>query len=98
MIASNLHVVAAIARSVGASITHYPVIKNEIEELKKAVNDAVPDHDLILISGGSSKGEKDYTAFVIEELGRIIVNGMAIIPGKTTILADICEPVIACQN
>ena len=95
MIASNLHVVAAIARSVGASITHYPVIKNEIEEIKKAVNDAVPDHDLILISGGSSKGEKDYTAFVIEELGRIIVNGMATIPGKTTILGDIGgKPVI----
>ena len=35
MIASNLHVVAAIARSVGASITHYPVIKNEIEEIKR---------------------------------------------------------------
>ncbi|MDD3574288.1 MAG: molybdopterin biosynthesis protein [Methanospirillum sp.] len=95
MISSNLYMIAALTRSVGATVTHYPIIKNEKEKIKENILNAIPEHDIILISGGSSKGEKDYTASVIEELGTIIVNGIAIVPAKTTILADIeGKPVI----
>jgi len=37
----------------------------------------------------SSKGKKDYTTAVIEEVGTIIVNCIAIIPAKPTILGEI---------
>ncbi|HOW05876.1 molybdopterin biosynthesis protein [Methanospirillum hungatei] len=89
MIASNLYVAAALIRSVGATVTHYPIIPDDKNKIKEAVKRAIQDHDIVLISGGSSKGKKDYTAAVIEELGTIIVNGIAIIPAKTTILGEI---------
>ena len=89
MIASNLHVVAALLGSIGVTVTHYPIVLDDKKKITKVVTQAIADHDIILISGGSSKGTKDYTASVIEELGTIIVNGIAIIPAKTTILGDI---------
>ena len=89
MIASNLYVAAALITSIGATVTHFPIVPDDKKKIKAAVKRAIPDHDIILISGGSSKGKKDYTAAVIEELGTIIVNGIAIIPAKTTILGEI---------
>lgn len=89
MIASNLYVAAALIRSIGGTVTHYPIVPDDKKKIKAAVKRAIQDNDIILISGGSSKGKKDYTAAVIEELGTIVVNGIAIIPAKTTILGEI---------
>lgn len=89
MIASNLYVAAALFRSMGISVTHYPVVSSEKRRMKSAIKRALPDHDIILVSGGSSRGKKEHTASVIEELGTVIVKGIAIIPGKTTILGSI---------
>lgn len=89
MIASNLYVAAALFRSMGISVTHYPIVSGEKKLIKAAIKRALSDHDIILISGGSSRRKKDQISSVIEELGSTIINGIAIIPGKTTILGSI---------
>jgi molybdopterin molybdotransferase len=47
--------------------------------------------DLILISGGSSAGTKDITLNVINSLGKTLIHGIAIKPGKPTIIGEIGE-------
>jgi molybdopterin molybdotransferase len=44
--------------------------------------------DLVIISGGSSKGEKDFTAMIIDRIAKpgVFVDGLALKPGKPTIL------------
>lgn len=42
--------------------------------------------DLILINAGSSAGSKDYTANVLSQIGEVLVHGVAMMPGKPTIL------------
>ena len=42
---------------------------------------ALADHDLVIINAGSSAGSEDYTASVVEELGQLLVHGIAIRPG-----------------
>jgi putative molybdopterin biosynthesis protein len=52
-------------------------------------------HDIILINAGSSAGSEDYTKAIIEELGHVIVHGVAIKPGKPAILGEIFgKPII----
>jgi molybdopterin molybdotransferase len=53
--------------------------------------EALAEADLVLISGGSSVGARDLTLNAIEDLpgAEILVHGVAIRPGKPTILADI---------
>ena len=46
------------------------------EDLKEQV-------DIIILSGGSSKGDKDYSEEVFKECGEVLIHGVAIKPGKT---------------
>lgn len=62
------------------------------QTLKEAVES---DMDVVLINAGSSAGSKDYTASIIREMGEVLVHGVAMMPGKPTILGVINDkPVI----
>jgi len=51
--------------------------------------------DLIVIGAGTSKGREDFTAKVVDELGEVLVHGVAIAPGKPVVLGLIGDkPVI----
>jgi putative molybdopterin biosynthesis protein len=53
------------------------------------------DADLVLMIAGSSAGSKDYTAAILSDIGEVLVHGVAIMPGKPTILGTINgKPVI----
>jgi molybdopterin molybdotransferase len=67
----------------------YGIAPDEHAALSTVLQQSVSECDLILISGGSSKGERDVCAGVIEELGTILVHGIAISPGKPTIIGTI---------
>jgi molybdopterin molybdotransferase len=59
------------------------------DSLVKACLGAMEDHDVILLSGGSSVGERDLTVSVLDSLPgvELLVHGVAVRPGKPTILA-----------
>ncbi len=63
------------------------IIRDEPEKLKAVLTEALSTSDMVLITGGSSVGERDYTARLINELGSpgIIFHGVAIKPGKPLI-------------
>ena len=71
----------------GAEPILYPIVRDDLPELEKAVSRAISECDLILISGGSSVGEKDHTYQVLETLGEILFHGISIKPGKPTLFA-----------
>ena len=57
--------------------------------MEAALRRAVADYDMVLVSGGSSVGERDVVTDAIARLGPpgIIVHGIAVRPGKPTVLA-----------
>ncbi len=56
---------------------------------------AASDADVVLINAGSSAGSEDYTAAAIGELGRVLVHGVTMMPGKPTVLGLIGDkPVV----
>jgi molybdopterin molybdotransferase len=42
--------------------------------------------DAVILSGGSSKDERDLTADLIRQRGEVLVHGISISPGKPTII------------
>ncbi len=86
---SNSHVFAALTKSYGGTPMRYPVTPDVEELLEKRVLDAVRDNDVVIINAGSSAGTKDYTVRIIEKLGKVHTHGLAIKPGKPTILGEI---------
>lgn len=79
----------------GIPIT-YPIIPDSEEDIGAALGRALDsDAHLVLINAGSSAGSKDYTASTIGKLGEVLVHGVAMMPGKPTILGVINDkPVI----
>ena len=89
VIESNMHMAAALITSTGATVTHFPIVPDEKDQIRASVEHAIEDHDIVLISAGSSKGTKDYTAQIIADLGTVFVHGVTIKPAKPVILGDI---------
>lgn len=78
----------------GRPFRHSP-IKDDYELLKINILKLAKENDMLLINAGSSAGSKDYTVSIIKELGEVIVHGIALKPGKPTILGIIeGKPVI----
>ena len=89
-IESNSAVLAALAREAGADVIVTPIIADEYDSIKEHLLAAVQsDADIVVINAGSSAGSADYTVQIIEELGRVMVHGVTIMPGKPTILGEI---------
>lgn len=79
----------------GGIANKYAPVKDDYNLLKEAVKRGVEENDLLIVNAGSSAGTKDYTKDLIEELGEVVVHGIAIKPGKPTILGIIDgKPVI----
>ncbi len=67
----------------------YPIIRDEADLLEQCVQTAVEECDCVLISGGSSVGERDAVLEVLSSLGRVHFHGIAIKPGKPTLFASV---------
>lgn len=65
----------------------YPIVKDNKNQLKETALKALNENDMLLISGGSSVGEKDVVYNVLCELGEVLFHGVSIKPGKPTMFA-----------
>ncbi|MGI6213976.1 MAG: molybdopterin biosynthesis protein [Christensenellales bacterium] len=92
---SNSKMFSGLIEECGGKAAVYPVAADDIDSLIQAIERSIPDCDMLLINAGSSAGTKDYTFKAIEKLGRVVVHGIAIKPGKPTVLGIIQgKPVI----
>jgi putative molybdopterin biosynthesis protein len=95
IIESNSYTFQAAVENWGGEVNRLPIVKDDQEQLKKAFASAAVDSDLVLVSAGSSAGRKDFTVKILEELGEVLVHGVAIKPGKPVILGMIgATPVV----
>ena len=92
---SNSVLVKNMLIEMGAEPILYPITKDSKEELNLVLDSALNDADIIIISGGSSKGEEDFNARILEERGAALFHWVAAAPGKPMCVAMIDnKPVI----
>lgn len=82
----NSLVLGAMAEEAGCLVTRLPIERDVRESIRTAVARALADHDLVVVNAGSSAGSEDFTASIVQELGRLCVHGIAIRPGHPVIL------------
>lgn len=85
----NAPMLVAAVKECGCTADYLGIIKDEEDVLEKVLSDCISKYDILLISGGTSVGIKDVTAKVLEKIGTILVHGIAVKPGKPTIVADV---------
>jgi molybdopterin molybdotransferase len=83
----NSSTLQAQLTEMGARPMLHGIIPDDEGHLRQAIESALEESDLLLISGGSSVGKRDLTAKLLSELGEVLVHGLLIRPGKPTIFA-----------
>ena len=82
----NSHTIASVVRANGGIPIRFGIAGDDTNQLKKTIAEATKN-DLVVISGGSSVGEKDLLANVLQDLGEVLFHGVQVKPGKPTIFA-----------
>ena len=91
----NSPLLEAFIRQVGFEPVVHEFIRDQEDLLENALDELWESSDCVLVSGGTSVGVRDNLAQVIEKRGQILIHGLAVKPGKPTIVADIGgKPVI----
>jgi molybdopterin molybdotransferase len=75
----------------GAQAVPFGIVGDDYEALLATCSQALAQCDLVLVSGGSSVGARDFTIDVISAMedSAVLFHGISISPGKPTILARI---------
>ena len=91
----NSPMLEAMLGAFGVDVINYGIVIDNEELLLEKVTNAVAECDAVLLSGGSSVGVKDAACRIIESMGELLLHGIAIKPGKPTILGKAgCKPLV----
>jgi molybdopterin molybdotransferase len=85
----NSLMLASLVSSAGGEPSPLGILPDSRSALEEALRRAIPNHDLVIITAGSSASTRDLTSEAFAGLGQpgVLVHGLAIKPGKPTILA-----------
>lgn len=82
----NSPMLEAMLTAFGCHVINYGIVIDDEALLTRKVQQAAAECDVVLLSGGSSVGVKDAACRIIESMGKLLLHGIAIKPGKPTIL------------
>jgi len=87
----NSHAIACLTAEAGALPVAFGIIPDDLPRLTAALSAALEACDVVLLSGGSSLGARDHTnaAMLAQPGAEILAHGVAMSPGKPTILARV---------
>jgi molybdopterin molybdotransferase len=79
---ANSFMLAAAARAAGAIAYRVGIVSDEPDEFRDALGDQLVRADLVVTSGGVSKGAYDVVKEVLSEVGTVSFGEVAMQPGK----------------
>lgn len=82
----NGPLVCALLEHAGALPRFYGIVPDQEDRLTRTVEEALESCDGVILSGGSSVGEKDAAYRILSALGEVLFHGIAMKPGKPTLL------------
>jgi molybdopterin molybdotransferase len=88
----NQHSLAGLIEGCGGELRDWGVIRDDKDQLIRAIGEALQWSDLVLLSGGSSMGAKDIALEAILSFpdSEFVFHGISVSPGKPTIFAKAC--------
>ena len=85
----NSKIIKGLIYEWGGKAKVYEIVKDIPVDLKRILLEAASQNDIVVVLAGSSAGSKDFTSEVVKNIGEVLVHGVAIMPGKPTILGII---------
>lgn len=92
----NSSIFSAMLHNWGAEAKVYDIMPDIFEMIKNTVERASNECDLVILNAGSSAGREDFSERVIGQLGEVFLHGIAIRPGKPSILGLVNGKPVIC--
>lgn len=88
----NGYAIYSLIKKLGGVVVKKSIVKDDYNLLREEVQFGIDNSDIVLLSGGSSVGTRDFTHDVINSFNGqgVLVHGVALKPGKPTIIGE-CE-------
>ena len=94
-IETNGSLVKMIMSEWGADVTCLPICYDDHDSLKDELFAVLDSADILILNGGSSKGEEDFTVHLLEEESSFFIHGVRCVPGRPAVFCLIQnKPVI----
>lgn len=78
----------------GGTATKEGIIHDNYDQLKEKILNSLKKHDILICSGGTSAGVGDVLKHVLDEIGEVKLHGIAVQPGKPTILGVVNNKIV----
>ncbi len=89
---ANAPMLAALAALAGGEVTDLGVWPDDRLEVGRRLREAAQSFDVILTSGGASRGAEDHMAASLDELGQRHLWQLAVKPGRPMMFGQIASP------
>ena len=85
----NSYTLAAAVEEAGGEAVLYPHVGDDFEAMERLLHEAADECDLVLSSGSTSASAVDVIYRVVEERGELLLHGVAVKPGKPTLVGTV---------
>jgi putative molybdopterin biosynthesis protein len=82
----NSRILSSLVEQWGGRPIRFSPVPDDVEQITQTLKKACELYDVVVINAGSSAGSEDYTAKAIASLGKVLLHGVDIKPGKPVIL------------
>lgn len=93
---SNTPMISALVNQYGGIVIRGETIKDDKSIIKNRLVEATSDSQIIIFTGGTSVGSKDYLPEIINESGVVLVHGVAHRPGMPVLIGSLGNTIIFC--
>lgn len=93
---SNTPMISALVNLYGGTVLRGETVKDDKVAIKNRLIEAAKDSQIIIFTGGTSVGTKDYLPEIVSEFGVILTHGIAQRPGTPVLIGYMNEALIFC--
>ncbi|MHA1731333.1 MAG: molybdopterin molybdotransferase MoeA [Promethearchaeota archaeon] len=93
---SNNAMNRALLSFYGAEVVEQEHLPDDLDEIKAAIVDGTGKADMVVCSGGTSVGTKDFLPRAVAEVGEVVVHGLGQRPGTPVLLGKVRGKPVVC--
>lgn len=93
---SNSVMIGLYVEQWGGVPRYHKIVPEDTAQIEQAIKENL-DADMLIISGGTSVGEKDFVPGVVSSMGELLVHGVGLSPGKPTALGLVNDKPVVCM-
>ncbi len=93
---SNTPMISNLVKTYGGAVVNESTLEDNKEQIKENLKKASQDSDIVVFTGGTSVGTRDYLPEVMQEEAKVLTHGIAMRPGSPLLIGMFNKSLVFC--